>query len=168
MRNRKLRAIARRWWPAHGDQYGWERVYQISQRADQVPDLIRELVRTGPQGGNRYVGTTIVEDLLMDREDDGRESEALDMLLKARLTQAELFGVLTGVYVHYLEALDIRSRLSGVLSSEQLDWLLDGNAPQRWSDGTMEVEGTGLRFVPGPSEWHVLYWLPEHPEDGSA
>jgi len=114
------------------------------------------------------VGTSIVEDLVMDREDDGRESEALDLLLKARLTRAELFGVLSGVYVHYLEALDIRTRLAEVLSSEQVDWLLDNGAPHRWSDGTMEVEGTGLRFVPGPSEWQVLYWLPDHPEGGPA
>jgi hypothetical protein len=153
-------------WPAHGDEYAWERVDQRCQRADQVPDLIRELVRTGPPGGDRYVGTSIVEDLVMDREDDSRESEALDLLLKARLTQAELFGVLSGVYVHYLEALDIRTRLAEVLSSEQLDGLLDNSAPHRWSDGTMEVEATGLRFVPGPSEWHVLYWLPNHREDG--
>jgi hypothetical protein len=114
------------------------------------------------------VGTSIVEDLVMDREDDGRESEALKLLLKARLTQEELFGVLSGVNVHYLEALDIRTRLSRVLSSAQLDWLLDSSAPHRWSDGTMEVEGAGLRFVPGPSEWQVLYWLPDHPEGESA
>lgn len=167
MRNRKLRTIARRWWGAGGGTRDWDRVYDLVRfRHDLVPSLIRELVRTGPQAGDRYVGTAIVEELADAPDFDGRPQRAAELLLAARLTNEELFGVLSGVTVNHLERMRARERLSSRLSTEQLDWLLDPTAKHRWAnDGTMVADGDSIRFKAGPTEWMELYWLPDHSED---
>jgi len=80
---------------------------------------------------------------------EGRPQRAAELLLAARLTKEELFGV-----------------PSGVNAKQQLDRLLDRVAEHRWADdGTMVEDGDSMRFVPGPTEWRELYGLPEHPED---
>jgi len=158
MRKRKLRTIARRSWPADGGSYDWHRVYNMTRRLDLVSGLIREMVRTAPDGGWAYVGTWIVEDMSMNAkfENHGTQRQVLELVLKAKLTGNELFGVLSGVYPHYLEGFGARERLVGILPPAQLAWLLDRT--EGTNGGYAVAEGDGVRILPGPSEWERLYY----------
>ena len=150
MRSRKLRSIARRWWPSHGGDYDWERVERLYQRPDIVPDLIRNLVETAPQGAITDVGTAIVEDIALDYE--GREHVALDLVLKAGLSRDQLFEVLGGCYSHYLENLGVPDRLAGLFSPAQIAWLMNEDT-LRLPRGRALLDGDGVRVDPHETPW---------------
>ena len=57
----------------------------------------------------------------------------MDLILAARLPPGDLFEILRGVYVEYLEKMDVSHRLVGILSTEDIAWLLDDGNPTRFS-----------------------------------
>lgn len=129
----------------------------MTLRLDLVAALIREMVHTAPEGGWAYVGTWIVEDMAFNFEylKRGGQEKVLELILKAKLTRDELFGVLSGVYPDYLEGFGARERLVGILSSAQITWLLDRN--EGTNGGYAVAKGDGVRILPGPSDWERLY-----------
>jgi len=133
MRNRKLKTIARRWWHAEGGDYDWERVDQIiRERHDLLPRLIKVLYQTAPPGWEPYIGCVIVEDLEILAEFEGRASQTLRIVLASGLREDQLVQVLSGAYSSYLEAMNIREGLAGVLEPHELAWLLDDARPGRF------------------------------------
>lgn len=161
-----LRAIAERWWPSRGDDEAYDAVSRIVEaRHDLVPELLRALVETAPGGGLPFIGTTLIEDLIMQTEFDGLPSHrVVDLLLAADLDAKVVFGILSGVYAELLAEIDADARLRGVLSPEQMAWLLNSEAPERLSNrGVTVADGDGVRFEPGETEWMRLYGPPQRP-----
>lgn len=152
MRSRKIRSIARRWWPSRGGDYDWERVDRLYQRPDIVPDLIRNLVETAPLGAITYVGTAVVEDMAMDYE--GREHLALELVLKAGLSREQLFEVLGGCYSYYLERLGVPDRLARLFSPAQIAWLMNEDT-LRLPQGRALLDGDGVRIEPDQTPWQA-------------
>ena len=133
MRNRKLKTIARRWWNAEGGDYDWERVdHVVRERHDLVPRLIKALSETAPPGCEPYIGCVIVENLEILAEFEGRQSSTLRIVLASGLRKEPLVKVLSGAYSTYLEAMNIREGLAGVLEPDEIDWLLDDASPGRF------------------------------------
>ena len=153
MRRRKLTTIARRWWSSRGGDYAWNRVWDMTlHRRDLMPALINSLVETAPEGAITYVGTAIVEDLMMDHPDRG--DFILDLVLRARLSREELFEVLAGCYPHYLEALGVPTRLASVFSSDQIAWLTNGDT-LRLDGGRALPEGDNVWIDPRKTPWQI-------------
>ena len=98
-----------------------------------MPRLLRALVRAAPAEGPRQIGPSIIEDLEMNAEIEHRTSRTMDLILAARLPPGDLFEILRGVYVEYLEKMDVSHRLVGILSTEDIAWLLDDGNPTRFS-----------------------------------
>jgi len=153
MRHRKLRTIARRWWPSHGGDYAWNRVEDLTyRRLDLVPALIRSLVDTAPEGAITYVGTAIVEDLVIDHPQRGEF--VLDLVLKAGLSREELFEVLGGCFPSYLEKLGVPTRLVSVFSPDQIEWLMNGDT-LRLDGGRALPEGDKVRVDVRKTAWQI-------------
>jgi hypothetical protein len=155
-----LSATAERWWPSQGDDEAYDAVSQILQdRHDLVPGLIRALVDAAPGGGLPFIGTSLIEDLVMQTEFDGLPTHrVLDLLLAADLDARVVFGILSGVYAELLAEINADARLRGVLPPEQIAWLLNPEAPERLSNrGVTVADGDGVRFEPGETEWMRLY-----------
>lgn len=154
-----LDELTREWWASDGGDDAFDRVLEIGwEEHETLPALIGALVRSSPSGGESYIGITIVEDLYYDalKAETGLEGP-LDLLLAAHLGRAAVFGVLSGVYPDVLEGLEVRTRLANLLSAGQIDWLLDGKAPNRWAQvGITLVDGDSLRFDPNEIEWQRL------------
>jgi hypothetical protein len=135
MRTRKLRTIARRWWRAQGGTYDWDRVYRILlERHDLVPHLIGALAETAPDGELKYLGPAVVE-TLEDFVDLGLRrgrSRTLQLVMAAGLRKDQLLEVLGGAYSRCLAGMGVAEALAGVLSPEELAWLLDDFAPGRF------------------------------------
>jgi hypothetical protein len=155
-----LSATAQRWWPSQGNDEAYDVVSRIVQyRHDLVPDLIRALVDTAPGGGLPFIGTSLIEDLVMQTEFDGLPTHrVVDLLLAADLDARVVFGILSGVYAELLAEINAAVRLRGVLPPEQIAWLLNSEAPERLSNrGVTVADGDGVRFEPGETEWMRLY-----------
>jgi hypothetical protein len=134
VRTRKLDEIARHWWRQNEWDYFAEYVSQILEhRTDLVPRLLRSLVKAAPAEGPRQVGPSIVEELEINAELAGRPSRTIDLIIAARLAPDQLFEILRGVWVDYLENMDVRHRLAANLPTESIDWLLDGSNSVRYS-----------------------------------
>lgn len=148
-----MHVLAARWWLSGSGDDAYEEVWEIvNQRSEALPELISALVATAPAGESRYVGTAILEELIV-AEKAGSGASALEFRFDANLARANLFEVLSGVYCELLSKARLAELGSTHLSPTQIEWLLDPNASGRWSDrGTMIAEGDTFRFVSDDAE----------------
>ncbi len=117
--------IAHGWWTSDGsdDVYG-EVEHIIDKEPAKVPDLLRAMVDTAPEGRLHRIGTGPIERLEMGIEFGWRKKPAtMELLLAANLTASELFEVLRGAWPSSIVEMDVARWLDGILTHEQLEWL---------------------------------------------
>jgi len=117
--------LARGWWASDGSEDYFDRVEEILDTdPSKVPELIRAMVDTAPEGRLARIGTGPVETLQMAMEFGWRETPTtMELVLAAELTPAELFGVLKGAYPNYIVDMDVARWTAGILTAEQVAWL---------------------------------------------
>jgi hypothetical protein len=125
--------LATRWWDSDGSDDYFGRVQEVLEtEIALVPELLKAMVQTGGPGALKRIGTGPVEELQMNLEFGYREGPpTLDLVIAANLDPVDLREVLAGVYVDILEKMGARERLAGLMSPNDLEWLLDDDAPGR-------------------------------------
>jgi hypothetical protein len=133
VRARKLRTIAKRWWRLSKkyNYYDDARVERLRMTPTAIPSLLSALAATAPPDRLHYAGTTVLEDIYHDAGFFDRPNRVFDYLKRARLTDVQLFAMVSGVYPYLLEEWGIREQLASRLSTEQIEWLTNREAPGR-------------------------------------
>jgi hypothetical protein len=130
----ELESVAKAWWAAV-DAEDWDSAETLHDllKADpeMFPSVIAVLVRTAPQTGPEYVGTSLLEDLHYEANYRGTSNKALDYLIRSGVDSEEINSVLSGVYPDMLEEWGLADRVAGRLTKEQIEWLTSPDAPDR-------------------------------------
>ena len=127
------------------DLDGWDEVNRLMhEQPETLPEIIRALVASAPDGALSYIGVQILEDLAELAEAEARDDPAIDVLIAAQLTPADTFEILTGPYPHYLERWEVRERFASTFSAAQLDVLMDWGGR---SERRLVMDGPGFRLT---------------------
>jgi hypothetical protein len=131
--SQELLRIAKGWWTSDGSDDVFGEVEDIlNDEPAKVPDLLRAMVDTAPEGRLHRIGTGPIETLEMGIEYGWRQQPAtMELLLAAKLTAPEMFEVLRGAWPSYIVEMDVARWLGGILTNEQLEWLRTEDAPGR-------------------------------------
>ena len=137
-----LDAPAREFWdsPPYEDHVHDTAVHAFDTVQDLVLDadepelsaLLRALALAAPTEKDlAYVGTTWVVGLEYRFDAEGSPGTSVSILLAADLPAATVVRVLSGVDPHWLAAMGAPALLAGVLTDDQIAWLIDPAATGR-------------------------------------
>jgi hypothetical protein len=119
-----MREVALGYW-ADADSLEWQRADDVlSYRHDLVPALIRALALTATPAQMNLIGVGPLESLSIDAKTRGLPDPTIDLLIAAKLPADTLVHILMGPWPHLLEEWSIAERLQGILSDEQLAFLV--------------------------------------------
>jgi len=123
--------LARAYWsePLGGDAWGEVTSDHAHGNTPELPRLLAALAATAPSEQSwATIGTGPIESL---HYGGATGSEIASVLRATALSANTLTGILKGVWPDLLEELGMRVHLRGLLSTAQIDWLLDPLAPGR-------------------------------------
>jgi len=123
--------LAKAYWsePLGGDAWGEVTSDHAHGNTPELPRLIAALAATAPSEQSwSTIGTGPIESL---HYGGATGAEIATVLRATELSAVTLTGILKGVWPDLLEALGMRVHLRGLLSTAQIDWLLDDSAPGR-------------------------------------
>jgi hypothetical protein len=129
----ELLRIAEGWWTSDGsDDVSGEVEDILHGKPGTVPDLLRAMVDSAPEGRLHRIGTGPIETLEMGIEFGWRtEPSTMELLLAAKLSPSELFAVLRGAWPSYIVEMDVARWAQGILSDDQVEWLSTDDAQGR-------------------------------------
>ena len=121
--------LARDYWSDPGGDDWAEVLDHATSNSEDLPRVIVALVATLPADRNMaFIGTGPIEDM---HYGGASGDVVVGVLRKTGLDGTTIATILSGVWPELLEELGMRVHLRGLLSTAQIDWLLDASAPGR-------------------------------------
>jgi len=121
--------LARAYWSEPGGDDWADVLDHATSNSDELPRLIVALVATLPADRDvAFIGTGPIEDL---HSGGAAGDVVLGVLRETGLDRPTIAAILSGVWPDLLEVMGMREHLKGLLSTAQIDWLLDPLAPGR-------------------------------------
>ena len=121
--------LARDYWSEPGGDDWAEVLDHATSNSDDLPRVIVALVATLPADRDvAFIGTGPIEDM----HSGGASGDVVvGVLRETGLDGPTIAAILSGVWPDMLVSMGMRTHLRGLLSTAQIDWLLDASAPGR-------------------------------------